>query len=236
MDDQPTEPIQPVQGEQPAKRVPLVQRRILGMQPKWWLPILLVVLILAILGGAYAASHRGSASKATATATRTPTPAATATLAPTATPAKKKPTATARVVVVTATAGPATATPTAPPATSTPHPSATSTPTVRTGTISHTQAELQRIQQGANNSDPNYTFYLDPFQVAQKTLPNYGFTTVNIISPTPVPTPTPYTGNSGLPEVQLTVQYQGKQYLIVLDQPVQQGPQGIWVIVRIKPL
>jgi hypothetical protein len=235
MDDQPTEPVQPVQGEQPAKRVPLVQRRILGMQPKWWLPILLVVLILAILGGAYAASHRGSASKATATPTRTPTPAATATLAPTATPAKTKPTATARVVVVTATAKPATATLTAPAATGTPHPSATPTPTVRTGTITHTQAELQRIQQGANDGDQNYTFYLDPFQVAQKTLPSYGFTTVNIISP-PVPTPTPYTGSSGLPEVQLTVQYQGKQYLIVLDQPVQQGPQGIWVIVRIKPL
>jgi hypothetical protein len=154
----------------------------------------------------------------------------------TATPAKKKPTPTARVIVITATAKPATATPTAPPATGTPRPSATPTRTVRTGTITHTQAELQRIQQGANNGDPNYTFYLDTFQVVQKTLPKYGFNTVNIISPTPVPTPTPYTGSSGLPEVQLTVQYQGKQYLIVLDQPVQQGPKGIWVIVQIKPL
>jgi len=201
------------------------------MEPKWWLPVLLVLLIAAIIAGAYIATHHGSSTKSTPTPTVSPTPPATATLPPTATPAKKGPTATPRVVVVTATPKPATPTPA-----TTPTPAATATPTLVTGNISIDQAADRKIQQGANQGNATDTLYLDPFQVVKQTLPKYGFKTVNIIAPTPVPSPTPYTGNSGLPEEQLTVQYQGKTYLIVLDQPVQQGPSGIWAIVRIKPL
>ncbi|HLJ68632.1 MAG TPA: hypothetical protein VKX16_14850 [Chloroflexota bacterium] len=192
---------------------------------KWWLPVLLVLIIAAIVGGAYAATHRGSSHKATPTPTATSAPpTATGTPVPTATAVKG--------------AAPPTATPKpSPTAAATSTPAATPTPTLTTGTISlPPDSQLQTIQQGANSGNTSYTYYLNPFQVVQRNLPRYGFTTVTIVSPTPQPSPTPYTGNSGLPEVQITVQYQGKRYLIVLDQPKQQGAKGIWEIVRIKPL
>jgi hypothetical protein len=95
---------------------------------------------------------------------------------------------------------------------------------------------LTAIQQGVSSNDPSFAYYQNPVKVAQNDLTIFGFpSSVPVLSPAATPTPTPYTGNSGLPEVQVTVQYQGKRYLIVLDQKDLQGAKA-WLIVRIKPL
>jgi hypothetical protein len=108
---------------------------------------------------------------------------------------------------------------------------------VRTGAISHPQAQILNIQRRANQKNPSYTFYLQPFQVVQHNLTAYGFKSgYTIVSPTPEPTATPYTNPQGLPETQITVQYSGKRYLVILEQPVQKGPSGIWVITTIKAM
>jgi hypothetical protein len=194
--------------------------------PRWLLPALLVLLILIILGVAYFATHRNVfGSSATSTPTASPTP-----------------------VVVTSTPPPATATSQAGP-TGTPPPGPTGTPKagptstpktvpagLKLGVVQHPRAELLRIQQGANQNNPTYTPYLDPFAVANANLSAYGFPTVNIVAPPapPQPTPTTFTGANGYPTVDLTEQYQGKQYIVELAQPVQTGPKGIWVIESIK--
>jgi hypothetical protein len=95
---------------------------------------------------------------------------------------------------------------------------------------------MTAIQQGVSSNDPGYAYYQNPVQVVNHDLSTFGFASgVTVLSPPVSPTPTPYTGNSGLPEVQVTVQYQGKRYLIVLDQKDLQGAKA-WLIVRIKPL
>jgi hypothetical protein len=194
--------------------------------PRWLLPALLVLLILIILGAAYFATHRNMfGSSATSTPTVSPTP-----------------------VVVTGTPPPVTATPKTGPTgtpragpTGTPQAGPTATPKtvpagLKLGVVQHPRAELLGIQQGANQNNPTYTPYLDPFAVAKANLPAYGFPTVNIVAPpaAPQPTPTPFTGANGYPTVDLTEQYQGKQYIVELAQPVQTGPKGIWVIESIK--
>jgi len=214
---------------------------------RWILPLVLVLIIAGIILAAYFATHRSSG-KSAAAATRTPTaipsptptllPTATApagaakTTAPTATP-RPAPTATPRPAATPRT-GP---TPTARPAST---PAATpSTSTVKLGTFTYQQSTLRTIQQGADAGNQSYTFYVDPFKVVGQLLPqNYGFNagSVTIVAPPPPPqpTPTPYNNAQGLPEIKVTVQYQGKRYVIVLDQPETQGPKGIWIIFKIS--
>ena len=187
---------------------------------------LLVLVILAIVAGAYLVSHPhlfSSSPTSTPTATPQPTPAPTGTPipGPTGTPVPG-PSATPRP-------GP-TGTPVA-------GPSATpATAAVRTGQITHPQSQIRYIQQQANAKNPQYTFYLNPVQVVQHNLPAYGFSgPVTIVSPPATPTPTAYTNQQGLPQVMVVVKYQGKTYDVFLDEPVQQGPQGIWVIITIRP-
>lgn len=221
-------------------------RRFGGPGRNWLLPALLALLVLAIILIAFFVSHPhvfGGGATATPTPTATPQATATPTVPPTATPVKghARATPTPRPAPTTTPRPGPTGTP-RPGPTATPRPNPkprpTPTPTVRTGSISYPSSQLDTIQRGATQHNASYAYYLNPFQVVQHDLPRFGITTVNIVSPQPPPrpTPTPYTGDSGLPEVQMTVQYQGKRYLVVLDQPRQQGPQGIWVIVRIKPL
>lgn len=192
---------------------------------RWWLPVLLALLILIIIGIAYAATHPhlfSSSPTATPTATATPMPA------PTATPATT-------VVVVTATPGGPTPTPGGP--TATPAPTGSAAGPLKTGVITHTTAEIDTIQRGANQNNATYTYYLDPFQVVQHNLSQYGFSGFTIAAPAtpPAATPTPYTSQQNTPQVRIIVQDQGKQYGIFLDQPVQKGPKGIWVIIAIRP-
>lgn len=222
---------------------------------KWLLPLILALVIAAIVVGFYFATHHSSG-KPKPTRTPTPRPTATATLKPTARPRPKPtgtpkpgPTGTPRPGPTgtprpgpTATPRPGpTATP-KPAPTSTVKPAATSSPTgVKTGTFNYQQSQLQALQRAANAGNPGDTYYLDPFKVIAKQLPQtYGFTagTVTVVSPPPPPqpTPTPYANAQGLPEVKITVQYQGKRYLIVLDQPETQGPKGIWIIFKITAL
>jgi hypothetical protein len=186
---------------------------------RWLLPVILALIIIAVIAGAFFATHPhvfgGSATSTptpTVTPTVTPTPPATGTPAP-------GPTGTPR-----------------PGPTGTPQPGPTATPGgIKTGAITHPAAQILDIQRKANQKNPAYLFYLDPFQVVQNNLPAYGFGTgFKAVSPPPQPTPTPYTNPQGKPEEQITVQYQSKRYLIILDQPVQKGPSGIWVITTIK--
>jgi hypothetical protein len=229
---------------------------------RWILPLILVLVIAGIILGVYFGTHKSSsAGSHAATSTRTPTvvPSPTATLLPTATappaggagtskpsPTPAKPPAPTPTPKLASGGAAATSSPRpAPTATRKPAPSPTPKPTiaptsnVKLGTFTYKQSTLQTIQNGADSGDASYAFYLDPFKVVQKLLPrNYGFTAgpVTIVAPPQPPqaTPTPYTDSQGLPAVKLSVQYQGKRYVVVLDQPETQGPTGIWVITQIS--
>ncbi len=205
---------------------------------RWWLPIGLVILILLILGGAFWATHPNLfASKATPTPTprrMTATPlSATATPkpGPTGTP-RPGPTGTPRPGA-SATPKPA-PTATTPP---TPKPSPTALNGVHTGTFTHTQAEVNTIQQGSNRGESAYTFYTDPFRVVTANLPHYNFNgSFSVVAPPtpPAATPTAVSNAQGQPSVTITVSYKGARYAVILVQPVQHGPKGIWVIQQIK--
>jgi hypothetical protein len=192
-----------------------------GSNQRWWLPVILAILVIAIIAIAYFATHPhvfGASATATPTATATTGPTATPKPGPTGTP-KAGPTATAK-----------------PGPTGTPKPAPTAS--VVTGAITHNQAQLLAIQQGSNQKKPQYTYYTNPFAVVQHNLSTYHFIgPFQIVSPAqpPAPTPTPYTGPAGKPEVKVAVKYRGTTYIVALDQPVQKGPTGIWVIVSIKP-
>ncbi len=103
--------------------------------------------------------------------------------------------------------------------------------------MTYPASKLRYAQQQASQGNPSYTYYLNPFKVIKTDLPKHGFNAgpITIVSPPPPPqpTPTPYTNSKGLPEIKIKVQYQGKTYLITLDQPETKGPGGIWVIVNI---
>lgn len=217
---------------------------------RWLLPALLALIVVAILLGAFFATHPhffGGSPTNTPTATVKPT--ATATLIPTATPAKaKKPPTSTPKPAPTSTPKPTNTPRPAPTATQRPAPTPTPKPTphttatpvalLHTGKVTYLPGQLQLIQQRASANNPAYTYYLNPVQVLQHDLPKNGFSTgtITVISPAPQPTPTPYTNSQGFPEVQYVVQYQGKRYQITLDQPQQTGPKGIWVIMQIKAL
>lgn len=214
---------------------------------KWLLPLVLVLVLAAIVVGAYVATHHSSG-KPKPTSTPTALPTATATLLPTAT-APPKPTSTPKPGPTgTPKPGPTgtprpgpTATP-KPAPTSTAKPQATAaTPGVKTGSFAYPAGQSQATQRAADAGNPADMYYLNPFQVIKKQLPqNFGFSAghVTVISPSPPPqpTPTPYNNQQGLPEVKITVQYQGKRYLIVLDQPETQGQKGIWIMYKITAL
>jgi hypothetical protein len=204
--------------------------------PRWLLPVALALLIAIIVAAGFFATHRTIFSAtATDTPTTTPTPKVV-----TATPSSKSgntPTPTPNAGNTGGSGNGPTPTPSA-----TPSPSPTPTPDygVTLGQIPHTRAQLNTIQQGANRGESQYTLTLDPFRVVRASLPSYGFKTVNIVSPqpetnsTPNPTPTPYTGPNNLPTVKITVQYEGHRFIVTLQQPVQQGPKGIWAVISIQ--
>jgi len=219
-------------------------RRSFTSRNPWVLPLILALLVLGII----AAFVLGPKLKSATSSTATPTPTATAA----ATPQK---------IIVTATPGGPTATPAGPTSTpggptatagggapnaatatpgnggSTPLPGATPQNTVsgvRVGEVTLTTTKVDNIQRAANRNDPNYTYYLDPTQVVQKNLAQYGFTqSFTIVSPAASPTATPQTGVDGRPLVKFIVSYQGKEYTIQVVQPVQHGPKGIWFIATI---
>jgi hypothetical protein len=102
--------------------------------------------------------------------------------------------------------------------------------------ITHPQADVQKIQSRVDSHDPVYMYYLNPLQVVQKDLPEYGFTAgFQIISPTPSPSPTPMGASTGRPLVIVVVSYQGREYQVTVAQTVKKGPRGIWQIVTILP-
>lgn len=213
---------------------------------RWLLPLILVLVIAGIILGAYFATHHSS-SKNTAVVTNTPTviPSPTATLLPTATApagAAKPPTATPKAAATTGAAPtptPKSVTTRPPQPSPTPRPTSPPPSSIKLGSFSYQPATLRTIQQGANAGNSAYTYYLNPFTVVQRQLPQtYGFNagTIMVVSPPPPPqpTPTPYSNAQGLPEIKVTVQYQGKRYVVVLDQPETQGPKGIWIIYKIR--
>jgi hypothetical protein len=206
-----------------------VVRRTPNPGTRWWLPVLLVVIIVAIIAGWFFATHPhafGSSATSTPTATPTSGPTATPQPGPTGTPAPG-PTGTP------AASGAPTATPAG-----TAVSIGTPASSPRTGNITYPATVVSAIQQGANRHDPNYTFYLDPRQVVMQDLPVLGypsgFTIVKPAAP-PAPTATPFTDASGRPETQFVVQSGGKNYTVILNQPSQHGASGIWLITTINP-
>jgi hypothetical protein len=192
-----------------------------GPGGRWWLAVLLAVIIIAVIAGAI--------------------------LIPRLTKHTAKPTATARVVVVTNTATPgspkvtvvvtATATGGASGG-STPLPGATPVPTVtgvKLGMITRPASVVTNDQTQADRGNPRYTYYLDPRQVVMKNLSAYGFTGgFTITSPaSPSPSPTPHVGADHRNVIRFLVGYQGQTYTVAVAQPRVQGPKGIWVIVTI---
>src|SRR5579884_3104176 len=182
-----------------------------SFQP-WWLIALLVLIILAVLGFAYAHAHPDLFGKK----------------------------ATATPHVVTATAPPVTATP-RPGPTGTPKPGPTATTvasTVKTGNIAHPHSSLVALQGQVNSGDPAVQYYLNPVEVVQHNLPQYGFKAgrYTIQSPPVTPTPTPYTGQfNSRPLVKVVVAYVGQKFDVFVTQPIQRGPKGIWVVITIRP-
>jgi cytoskeletal protein RodZ len=216
--------------------------------PRWLLPVALALLVAIIIAAGFFATHRHILSAAS-TDTPTPTPKVIKKVV-TATPSSRSghtPTPTPNAGQ-TSTPNPNPgnsggsgngSTPTPSPI---PRPSPTPTPDygVKLGQIPHTKTQLDTIQQGANRNESQYTLTLDPFREVRASLPTYGFKTVTIVSPqpetnsTPNPTPTPYTGPNNLPTVKITVAYQGHRFIVTLQQPVQQGPKGIWAVISIQ--
>jgi hypothetical protein len=212
-----------------------------GPGNRWWLPVLLGLLILAIIAGAFFATHRhifGASATATPRyVTATPKPVtATPKPGPTGT-AKPGPTGTPRP-------GPSATPKPGPTGTARPGPTGTSASaaggggSVHTGAVAYNMAKVRAVQQGANNHNPADVVYLNPFQAAKHVLPAEGFKpgfTITAPPAPPAPTPTPFTNAKGQPEVHLTVTYLGKRYIVVLVQPVQKGSGGIWIVVQINP-
>ncbi|HLJ68035.1 MAG TPA: hypothetical protein VKX16_11810 [Chloroflexota bacterium] len=185
-------------------------RRGAGTGSRWVLPVILALAIIALVAVFVFGSRIKSA---VSPATATPQRAAVAQSTSTPLPGK---------------------------GVSTPVPGATACPTqagLQLCEITHTQNAVSTIQSGADRGDARYTFYRDPRQVVQKTLPQYGFTqpSFEIVAPNPSPTPTPYAGQDGRPLVKFIVSYSGKFYTVFVAQPAKHGPQGIWLIVTIDP-
>lgn len=205
--------------------------------PPWLLPVLLVLIVAAIiLGVLFGKRIKDAFTSPTSTpivktVVVTPTPGSPT---PTSTPGAAGPTPTSNAAIQ----------PSATPAPNgqgvvTPLPQSTPFPTVSglwLGLIAHPQHEVTAIQAAADRADPNYQYYLNPVQAAQKNLPHYGFTQgFQIVSPAASPTPTPYTSQDGRPVVKLVITYQGKTYTVVVGQPATRGPKGIWLILSIVP-
>jgi hypothetical protein len=196
-------------------------RQSSGPGSRWWLAVLLAVVVIAVIAGAI--------------------------LIPRLTKKNPKPTATPRVVVVTGTPTPGTANATVivtatatggAASGSTPLPGATPVPTVtglKLGMITRPASAVNYDQTQANQGNPKYTYYLNPRTVVMKNLPAYGFkggfTITNPASPSP--SPTPHVGAAHRNVIRFLVSYQGQPYTVAVAQPGTQGPKGIWVIVTI---
>ncbi|HZU11973.1 MAG TPA: hypothetical protein VFB58_03965 [Chloroflexota bacterium] len=196
-----------------------------GSAGRWLIPLLLALIILGVL--AYVVLHRNAHGSAhagtTVVITATPAPGSTAISGP-ETP-------------VPGGAVPPTATPGGT-GISTPVPGGTPPPRVpglQLGMITYRSSYVATIQHQANAGNTAYRFYLDPIQVAEKTLPHYGFTTgFVILSPaTASPTATPYVGLDKRNTVKVIALYRSHKYAVYLKQPATQGPKGIWLIVTI---
>jgi hypothetical protein len=207
---------------------------------KWLIPVILGVIIVIVVLGATLGPRIKNALSSTPTATATPQKVVvTATPKPGAKRTNTGPTATPGGPTPTPQPGgvPPTATPSTSGA-STPLPGSTPLPTVvglHIGMVTRPASRVATIQHGADTNDPNYTFYLNPTTVVNKTLPAEGFTQgFTVVRPTTAnPTPTPYNGPDGRPLVKYYVRYQGKIYTVQVVQPGTRGPRGIWVIATI---
>lgn len=199
-------------------------RQSSGPGSRWWLAVLLALIIIAVVLGAILIPRLTNNSS-------------------------PQPTATARVVVVTQPPTPgsprvtvivtATST-TGTPGTggSTPLPGASPVPTVtglKLGMITRPASVVNNDQTQADRGNPAYTYYLDPRQVVMKNLPTYGFTGgFTITNPaSPSPSPTPHVGTDKRNVVRFLVSYQGQTYTVAVAQPGVQGQKGVWVIVTI---
>jgi hypothetical protein len=196
-------------------------RQSSGPGSRWWLVVVLALVIVAVIAGAI--------------------------LIPRLTKKTAQPTATARVIVVTQTATPgspgATVVVTATVTSSTgggstPLPGATPVPTVnglKLGMITRPISVVNNDQAQANKGNPAFTYYLDPRQVVMKNLPTYGFTAgFTITNPaSPSPSPTPHIGTDKRNVIRFLVSYQGQTYTVAVAQPGVQGQKGIWVVVTI---
>jgi hypothetical protein len=200
-------------------------RQSSGPGSRWWLAVLLALIIIAVVAGAILIPRLTKSSS-------------------------PKPTATARVVVVTQPPTPgspsvtvvvtATGTSGTPGAGSgsTPLPGASPVPTVtglKLGMITRPMSVVNNDQTQVNRGNAAYTYYLDPRQVVMKNLPTYCFTGgFTITSPaSPSPSPTPYVGADKRNVIRFLVSYQGQTYTVAVAQPGIQGQKGVWVIVTI---
>lgn len=196
-------------------------RQSSGPGSRWWLAILLAVIIIAVIAGAiFIPKLTKHASSPTATAqvvvvTGSPTPGS--------------PNVTV-VVTATATGGVKGG--------STPLPGATPVPTVpgvKLGMITRPSSVVANDQAQANAGNSQFTYYLNPRQVVMKNMPDYGFKGgFTITSPaSPSPSPTPHVGVDHRNVIRFLVSYQGQTYTVAVAQPGVQGSKGIWVIVTI---
>lgn len=210
--------------------MPVEVRRTFVQRNKWFLPILLALIVAALIGGALLVRSRAF------TATRsTPTP--------TATPQVKTKVVTATPSGVTATpGGPPTPTLVSAQGGSTPLPGATPVPTVpglTLGEIIHPQHEVVAVQKGADGGDSRYTYHLSPLRTVMVDLVAYGFKSggYTIVSPSPQAqaSPTPARAADGRPVVRAVITYRGKQYTVAVAQAATRGPRGTWLIVSILP-
>jgi hypothetical protein len=202
-------------------------RQSSGPGSRWWLAVLLALIIIGVIAGAV--------------------------LLPRLTKKSAHPTATARVIVVTSSPTPGspkvtvvvTATSTSPGGSSTavgggstPLPGASPVPSVtglKLGMITRPISVVNNDQAQADKGNPAYTYYLDPRQVVLKNLPTYGFTGgFTITNPAaPSPSPTPHIGADKRNVIRFLVSYGGQTYTVAVAQPGRQGPKGVWVIVTI---
>ena len=98
-------------------------------------------------------------------------------------------------------------------------------------------ADLQTLQASVDRGNNRYA--LNPVLVSVHDLPHFGFSPgpIRVVAP-PAPhvAPTAHTGEDGLPETDVIVQFAGRQYWIVLNQFVRHGAGGIWSIITITAM
>lgn len=192
----------------------------------WWVvPVILGVVIAAIVAAVIIHHRQGGSARTGAAIVITATPAPGST--PISGPETPVP---GGAVPLTATPGGS--------GISTPVPGGTPPPRVaglQLGMITYRSSFVATIQHQADAGNAAYRYYLDPIQVAEKTLPHYGFTAGFIVVSPAVASPTPYVGQDRRPTVKVVVLYRSRHYDVFLKQPAVRGTKGIWLIVTITP-